>query len=126
MQIKTTCLAALLCFGTATASADTYINAVDSAIDENYSAAFSYWMPLAKAGDPRAQFNVALMYHGGLYVKFDEATAMKWYKLAAENGVPEAQEYLAVGYQEGWFGLPKDKHLATFWQQKLDTTTSGL
>lgn len=126
MHIKTTCLAALLCLGAANASADTYGNAVDSAINENYSAAFSYWMPLAKAGDPRAQFNVALMYHGGLHVKFDEATAIKWYKLAADNGIPEAQEYLAVGYQEGWFGLPKDKQLAAFWQQKLDKAPAGL
>jgi len=120
MHIKTTFLAACLCLGPANVTADSYTNAVDSAIDENYSAAFSYWMPLAEAGDPRAQFNVALMYHGGLHVKFDETAALNWYQRAAENGVIEAQEYLAVGYQEGWFGLPVDAQRASYWHQKIE------
>ncbi len=123
MHLKTTLLATLLCLGTTTAVANSYDNAVNSAINENYSAAFSHWMPLAKAGDPRAQFNVALMYHGGLHVKFDEETALKWYQLAAANGVIEAQEYLAIGYKEGWFGLPVDNMKANYWQQKVETSS---
>ncbi|MCF6323955.1 MAG: hypothetical protein L3J89_06510 [Gammaproteobacteria bacterium] len=119
MRLKSTLLATLLCLGTTTAVADSYDNAVNSAINENYSAAFSHWMPLAKAGDARAQFNVALMYHGGLHVKFDESAALEWYQLAAANGVIEAQEYLAVGYKEGWFGLPVDNMKANYWQHKV-------
>jgi len=122
MHLKTTLLATLLCIGTTTATADSYENAVDSAINENYSAAFSYWMPLAEAGDPRAQFNVALMYHGGLHVGFNESTALEWYQLAAANGVIEAQEYLAIGYKEGWFGLPVDNMKANYWLQKVETS----
>jgi len=124
MHIKTTCLAALLCLGSANVTADSYANAVDSAIDENYSAAFSYWMPLAKAGDPRAQFNVALMYHGGLHVSFDESAALRWYQRAAENGVTEAQEYLMIGYQEGWFGLSIDQQRSKYWLQKIEAAES--
>lgn len=124
MHIKATCLIALLWLGSANVTADPYVNAVDSAIDENYSTAFAHWMPLAKAGDPRAQFNVALMYHGGLHVGFDESAALQWYRRAAENGVTEAQEYLVVGYQEGWFGLPIDQQRAKYWQQKVEA--SGL
>jgi len=123
MRLKITLLATLLCLGTTTTVADSYNNAVNSAINENYSAAFSYWMPLAKAGDPRAQFNVALMYHGGLHVEFNESTALEWYQLAAENGVTEAQEYLAIGYKEGWFGLPVDNMKADYWQHKVETST---
>jgi len=122
MRLKTTLLATLLCLGTTTAIADSYDSAVNSAINENYSAAFSHWMPLAQAGDARAQFNVALMYHGGLHVGFDESAALKWYQLAAANGVVEAQEYLAVGYKEGWFGLPVDNMKANYWQQKVETS----
>ncbi len=122
MRIKTPLLAALLCVGAFNINADPYNNAVDSAIDGNYSAAFSYWMPLAKAGDPRAQFNIALMYHGGLHVNFDEPAALKWYLKAAENGVTEAQEYLAAGYQEGWFGLPVDKQQSNYWHKKIGTS----
>jgi len=123
MQIKATCLTTLLFLSAANVSADTYINAIDSAINENYSLAFKYWMPLAKEGDPRAQFNVALMYHGGLHVDFDEATALKWYIQAAENGVTEAQEYLVIGYKEGWFGLPVDQQRSSYWQQKIEIST---
>lgn len=123
MQIKVTLLTALLFLSTANINADPYVNAIDSAINENYSAAFSYWMPLAKAGDPRAQFNVALMYHGGLHVGFDESAALKWYQQAAENGVTEAQEYLAIGYKEGWFGLPVDQQRSNYWQQKAEHST---
>ena len=122
MRLKTSLLATLLCLGATTAIAESYDNAVKSAI-ENYSAAFSYWMPLANGGDARAQFNVALMYHGGLHVDFDESAALKWYQLAAANGVVEAQEYLAVGYREGWFGLPVDNMKANYWQQKIETST---
>jgi len=122
MRLKTTLLATLLCLGTTTAIADSYDSAVNSAINENYSAAFSHWMPLAKGGDARAQFNVALMYHGGLHVDFDESAALEWYQLAAANGVVEAQEYLAVGYKEGWFGLPVDNMKANYWQQKIETS----
>ncbi len=123
MRLRTTLLAAILSLGAANATADSYDSAVNSALDENYSAAFSYWMPLAKAGDPRAQFNIALMYHGGLHVGFDESAALEWYQRAAENGVTEAQEYLAVGYQEGWFGLPVDKKRSHYWQERIKTSS---
>lgn len=102
---------------------DNYINAVDSAIDGNYRSAYSKWMPLAKQDDARAQFNLALLYHGGLYVKFNEEQAIFWYHQAAENGVREAQEYLAVGYKEGWFGLPINEKKANYWQNKLDQSS---
>jgi uncharacterized protein len=97
-----------------------YVEAVDAAIDGNYRSAYSKWMPLAKQGNARAQFNLALLYHGGLYVKFNEDQAVFWYQQAAENGIREAQEYLAVGYKEGWFGLPVNKKKADYWQNKLD------
>jgi len=99
---------------------DQYVDAVDSAIDGNYRSAYSNWMPLAKQGDGRAQFNLALLYHGGLYVKFNEDQAIFWYHQAAKNGIREAQEYLAVGYKEGWFGLPVNEKKAQYWQDKID------
>jgi len=96
-----------------------YSTAVDSAISGDYAKAFSYWMPLAKAGNGPAQFNIALMYHGGIYVTANEKVALYWYRRAAENGVREAQEYLAVGYREAWFGLPRNPAKAAYWESRL-------
>ncbi len=74
-------------------------------------------------GDPAAIFNLALMYHRGLGVPRDEATAVRLYHEAADMGYPWAQEFLAVGYREGWFGLKKSKRQARKWQKKLKKNT---
>jgi TPR repeat protein len=100
--------------------ASQYIDGVDAAINGNYRSAYTNWISLAKRGDARAQFNLALLYHAGLYVQFNEQQAIFWYRKAAENGIREAQEYLAVGYKEGWFGLPVNEKKASYWQDKLE------
>ena len=86
----------------------------------DYKTAVEMWEPLAKNGNAYAQFNLALMYHSGLGVAQDEMKAVSWYHKAANNGYYIAQEYLAVGYQEGWFGLPKDQKQADYWQRRID------
>jgi len=100
--------------------ADQYGDALDSARADDYHAAFYQLLPLAQQGDARAQFNIALMYHSGLFVERSESKAMVWYQKAAQNGHPIAQEYMTVGYKEGWFGLPHDEVLAAYWQNKLN------
>ncbi len=86
----------------------------------DYKSAVDQWRPLAEKGHPIAQFNLALLYHSGLGVDLNEATAVSWYKKSASNGYYKAQEYLAVGYREGWFGLPKDIKQAKFWEKRLE------
>ena len=34
-----------------------------------------------------------------------------------------AQEYLAIGYQEGWFGLKRDRKKSRYWYKKLGEET---
>jgi len=119
---RTLCISGALLFSSATAMADQYTEGYNSAYGENYSEAYSKWYPLAINGDPRAQFNLGLMYHSGLFVDMDESRALYWYHKAAENGIREAQEYLVVGYGEGWFGLPRDPKKSRFWEQKLAST----
>jgi len=85
-----------------------------------YNDAISIWKPLAEKGHAIAQFNMALLYHSGQGVKLDENKAVHLYHQAAENGYHKAQEFLAVGYREGWFGLPVNTKKAEYWQQKLD------
>jgi len=86
----------------------------------DYKTALSQWEPLAKQGHAIAQFNLALLYHSGSGIELDEAKALSWYMRSASNGYYKAQEYLSVGYREGWFGLPKDEKQADFWQKRLD------
>ena len=117
-------LALPLLAATSTSAADGYTDGYDLALGGNYDAAFAKWLPLAKEGDGRAQFNLGLMYHSGLHVASDEQLAVQWYIKAAENGIREAQEYLVVGYQEGWFGLPRDQKMAHYWQKRLDENHS--
>ena len=87
----------------------------------DFNSAVQQWGPLAEQGHAIAQFNLALLYHSGLGVDLDEAKAVSWYKKSASNGYYKAQEYLAVGYREGWFGLPKDSKKASYWEKQLES-----
>lgn len=62
----------------------------------NYQAAFQIFMTLAEAGKVKAQISIACMYESGEGVQKDLAKAVKWYRLAAEQGHPVAQNNLAV------------------------------
>lgn len=114
-------LASALCMSAA-ARADTYSEAFIAAETGNYRQAYALFTPLAEQGHAQAQFNLALMYHGGLGVKPNEREAVYWYQQAAANGSREAQEFLAVGYQEGWFGLPRDEKRAHYWLDRLNNS----
>ena len=85
----------------------------------NYEKAASMWHEMAVQGDGQAQFNLGLMYHSGMGVELSEPTAVEWYQRAAENGYGPAQVYMVVGYEEGWFGLPRDSGKADFWRGLL-------
>jgi len=61
----------------------------------NYIKALDAFYTLAKKGDPKAQFNVGLIYAKGKGVNKDTYQAMEWYKKAAEQGNTAAQYNLA-------------------------------
>lgn len=109
----------LLGFSSMSFSAD-YVDAFEAANGEDYKKAAAIWFDLAKQGNPDAQFNLALAYHSGVAGSFNEPEALKWYKKAANAGHHRAQEYLAVGYREGWFGLKRNSKKAKYWEQKLN------
>ncbi len=102
------------------AAADPYATGFNAALEGDYRTAAANWAHLANSNDGRAQFHLALLYHAGLHVEQNEKIAVQLYRAAAENGVPEAQEYLAVAYQHGWFGLPQDEKRAAHWLSRLD------
>jgi TPR repeat protein len=53
----------------------------------DYHVALREFMPLAQAGHPLAQFLVAVMYVEGEGVRQNEAEAVRWFRLAADQGV---------------------------------------
>jgi TPR repeat protein len=55
----------------------------------------------AAAGDARAQFQLGRIYEFGEGVQADSATAVKWYRKAAEQDLPQAQCNLARMYESG-------------------------
>ncbi len=96
-----------------------YVDAFEAASAEDYNKAAGIWYELARQDNPDAQFNLALVYHSGVAGNVNEPEALKWYQRAAANGHEQAQEYLVVGYREGWFGLHKNEIKAQYWEDKL-------
>ncbi len=121
-MFKKTFLPVALILGALTATplaqASDAFDGLDAARAGDYGQAATLIAPLAMQGNPQAQFNLALMYHSGAGVAQNEAEAVAWYHKAAENGSSQAQEFLAAGYAEGWFGLPHDVAKAKYWYQK--------
>lgn len=62
----------------------------------NYEAAFEIFMTLAKMGEANAQLSIACMYESGMGVQPNPEASVKWYRLAAEQGHPIAQNNLAA------------------------------
>ena len=57
------------------------------------------------------------MYQDGLGVEQDDKEAVKWFRKAAEQGLPEAQRCIGWMYQDG-LGVEKDDKEAVKWFRK--------
>ena len=66
-----------------------------------YQRAIDLWMPLAEAGDPRAQEFIGILHEEGHGVPRDHAKAVEWYELAAASGDRAAQYNLGRIYMKG-------------------------
>ena len=53
----------------------------------DFASALDEWRRLAEAGDARAQFNLGVMYDDGRGVDQDSATAIRYWRRAAELGI---------------------------------------
>jgi hypothetical protein len=81
----------------------------------DFASARQLWMPLALRGEARAQYSVGQLYEKGQGVEQDLATAMSWYRKAAEQNHAESQHRVAVAYAYGLGGLIKDDGTAVRW-----------
>jgi TPR repeat protein len=65
------------------------LKAVEEIDNKNYSAAFELLQPLAEAGNPKAQLNLATLYDLGLGVAADGHKAVDLYLKVAEQNIQE-------------------------------------
>ena len=83
----------------------------------NYSTALKTWLPMAKAGDEKAQTYVGEIYEKGLGIAPDYELAAHWYQQAAEKGYSRAQINLGYLYEQG-LGVEKDLVAAMNWYRQ--------
>lgn len=100
-----------------------YINQSDSSIKEEYDivklsqAVDNEIKPAVDGGSPSAAFVYSRLLEVGLGVKKDDGAALKYLRMAAENGVARAQNNLGNRYYYG-NGLPQDYEEAVLWYLK--------
>ena len=84
--------------------------------------AIAIWERWANQGDTDAAYNLALIHHHADGVPLDLATAMRWYRVAAERGDKVSQIQVGLMYQLGqgveanaeeahrWFTMHRKHH----------------
>jgi TPR repeat protein len=78
---------------------------------KDYQRAYREFEDAWKTGDPNAAYNIGLMHDGGYGVPNSRMEAAKWYQIAADRGVADAMNLLAIRYMRG-VGVHKDTHKA--------------
>ena len=66
----------------------------------------------AENGDMDSQFSLGVLHLQGRGVQQDYAQALKWFKKAAAQNMPQAQSNLAVFYLNGWGGARRNPQKA--------------
>lgn len=96
------------------AAADAFAAGVKAFDEGRHREAFMLWLPLAERGKAEAQFNVAVMYEGGLGVVNSHIEAARWYRAAAERGDVAAQLKMGSLHEAG-VGVARDLGSASDW-----------
>lgn len=90
------------------------LKAIEELESGNYPVAANLLVPLAEAGNPRAQCNLAALYSSGLGVTLNGPKAIELYASVAERGITEghlsaiACNNLATIYLTGIPGVRPD------------------
>jgi len=101
---------------TSLAHAD-FTDGVSGYLRGDYETASKEWLPLAKAGNREAQFQLGGLYADGQGVPQDYAQSREWYRKAAAQGHALAQNNLGVMYHLGQ-GVQQDFAEAARWVRK--------
>ncbi len=87
---------------------------VAAAAAHDYVRAAEIFLPLATAGDPRAQSFLGFMYANGQGVPQNYIVSASWYRCASDQGFANAQYMLGLMYDKGQ-GVPQDYVQAYIW-----------
>lgn len=99
------------------AAGDDFAAGMRAHLAKRYDESRRIFAPLAREGNPRAQFMMGTIFEQGLGVPVNLPEAAHWYRLAAEGGNPSAQYNLGIFYQFGR-GVPKDPSMAALWLRR--------
>ena len=80
----------------------------------DYTTALDKFFSLADQGHAHAQFNLGVMYRGGIGVPQNNDMAVMWYTLAAKQGLARAQSLLGSMYRGGK-SVTQDDKIAIKW-----------
>lgn len=86
--------------------------------DDRIKKAGYYLAEAAEQGHARAQFKLAQLYESGRGCEIDETEALRWYKEAAKQELPEAEENMARIYGRGLLGVKKSWSEKYVWLQR--------
>lgn len=112
---KISLLFALLLFGFSSLARADFNDGVVAYTMQDFNKAFPIFQSLAETSDhAMAQYWLGMMYLKGQGVEQDYENAGKWFRKAAEQGIPQAQYKLGELYYRG-NGLPKDYEFAYIW-----------
>lgn len=77
-----------------------FVAGLDAFEEEEFALARRYWEPVARHGHVRSQYYMGLLHdsHGFLA---NPVQAAIWFRMAAQQGMPEAQHKLALAYARG-------------------------
>jgi len=81
--------------------AATYDEGKQAYLSQDYERALQILTPLAEAGNSQAQITLGLMYDYGHGVEKSPSESIKWYLMAAEQGVPLVQHDIGIKYFQG-------------------------
>jgi TPR repeat protein len=103
---------------------------LEAALAHDYERCFREMLPLAEAGHPVAQFQIARLYQTGRFVAKDAGKALEWYSRSGQGGNSPAQVNLAIMFRRGE-GTGKDPKAALMWfrraaEQGEETAYMGL
>ncbi len=94
-------LAGLLLLGPAAPTRADFEDGLAAFYRFDYATALKEWLPLARADDARAQYQLGLMYYRGEGLEQDFRKAFVWYRRAAERGDVDAQLNLGLMHARG-------------------------
>lgn len=84
----------------------------------DYKKALTYYKKAALQGYSEAQYNVGWCYFNGYGVEADQVEAMRWIRMAAEQGYGLALDMMWQAYYFGMKNLPRDYKQAADWMVK--------